>query len=179
MCVLPAVTTVSCSQGIFPDMLLQVCVGNRMTLCLTDDYIIDYSCLTELMPPRSKRKRTSRVQTDIPDEDNAPGVVSVPSEDDEGFELDTAKPELKEESVEANPQLEVEAELWDSFREEFHEGMRRFCSIILRLSEPTAVEQLPLYLHRTYALLRELDEQVTGKPLIVFRYKATYHDCLL
>jgi hypothetical protein len=80
--------------------------------------------------PRSKRKRASRVQTDIPDEDSVPGVVSVPPEEDEEFELDTAKPELKEESVEANPRLEVEAELWDSFREEFHEGMRRFHSMI-------------------------------------------------
>lgn len=79
--------------------------------------------------PRSKRKRASRVQTDILDEDNAPGVISVPPEDDEGFELDTTKPELKEESVEANPRLEVEAELWDSFREEFHEGMCRFSSM--------------------------------------------------
>jgi hypothetical protein len=31
------------------------------------------------------------------------------------------------------------------------------------LTKYTAVEQLPLYLHRSYALLRELDEQVTGK----------------
>ena len=31
-----------------------------------------------------------------------------------------------------------------------------------RLTERTAVEQLPLYLHRSYALLRELDEQITG-----------------
>ena len=31
------------------------------------------------------------------------------------------------------------------------------------LIEFAAVEQLPLYLHRSYALLRELDEQVTGK----------------
>lgn len=44
----------------------------------------------------------------------------------------------------------------------------RVCAVFLfrdlRLSVPTAVEQLPLYLHRTYALLRELDEQVTGEP---------------
>ncbi|KAI9455562.1 hypothetical protein BJY52DRAFT_1279527 [Lactarius psammicola] len=98
------------------------------------------------MPRSNKRKRVSRVQAEILDEDDAPGVVSVPPEDDE---LDTEKPEPKEESVEASHRPEVEAELWDLFREEFHE----------------AVEQLPLYLHRTYALLRELDEQVTGKPL--------------
>ena len=44
------------------------------------------------------------------------------------------------------------------------------------------MEQLPLYLHRTYALVRELDEQITGKPLVVSRYghegEATHHDCL-
>ncbi|KAH9057162.1 hypothetical protein EDB83DRAFT_2225038 [Lactarius deliciosus] len=94
------------------------------------------------MPRSNKRKRVSRVQAEIPDEDDAPGA-SVPEDD----ELDTEKPVHKEESVEVNPRLEVEAELWDLFREEFHE----------------AVEQLPLYLHRTYALLRELDEQVTGR----------------
>ncbi len=75
------------------------------------------------MPRSIKRKRASRVQAEIPDEDDTPGVVSVPPEDDE---LDTEKPEYKEESVEASSRLEVEAELWDLFREEFHEGMRRF-----------------------------------------------------
>ena len=39
----------------------------------------------------------------------------------------------------------------------FYDGALLTRSIIL------AVEQLPLYLHRSYALLRELDEQVTGK----------------
>ncbi|KAF8270371.1 hypothetical protein EI94DRAFT_1723065 [Lactarius quietus] len=99
------------------------------------------------MPRSSKRKRVSRVQDEVPDEDDAHGVVSVAPEDGEGTELDPIKSEHRGESVDVNPKLEVEAELWDSFREEFHE----------------AVEQLPLYLHRTYALLRELDEQVTGR----------------
>lgn len=80
--------------------------------------------------PRSKRKRASRVQTDAQDEDSAPGVASVPPEDDEGVELDSVKPEYKEESVETNRRPEVEAELWDSFREEFHEGMRRYFSTV-------------------------------------------------
>ncbi|KAH9171530.1 hypothetical protein EDB89DRAFT_1971730 [Lactarius sanguifluus] len=90
------------------------------------------------MPRSNKRKRASRVQAEIPDEDDAPGA-SVPEDEEE----DTEGPEHKEESVEVNRRLEVEAELWDFV--------------------PTAVEQLPLYLHRTYALLRELDEQVTGR----------------
>jgi hypothetical protein len=81
------------------------------------------------MPRSSKRKRVSHVQDEFPDEDNAPGV-SVPPEDDEEMELDVIKPEQQEESVGANRGLEVEAELWDSFREEFHEGTRRFSSIV-------------------------------------------------
>jgi len=60
--------------------------------------------------------------------------------------MDTGEPAYQEKNGDANPRFEVEAEIWDSFREEFHE----------------AVEQLPLYLHRSYALLRDLDEQVTG-----------------
>lgn len=78
------------------------------------------------MPRSSKRKRLSRAHAEVPNEDNAPGVESVPPEDDEETELDTIKPEHQEESIGANHRLEVEAELWDSFREEFHEGMRRF-----------------------------------------------------
>lgn len=94
----------------------------------------------------SKRKRAPRIQTEIPDEEDVE-VVSVAGDDGEP-ELDSEKPEGREENGDANPghRFEVEAEIWDSFREEFHE----------------AVEQLPLYLHRSYALLRELDEQVTG-----------------
>ena len=102
-----------------------------MTLCLTDDYIIEHSplpLLNRTMPRSSKRKRVSHVQDDVLDEDDAPGV-SVPLEDDEGTELDIIKPEQQEESVETNRRLEVEAELWDSFREEFHEGTRRFSSV--------------------------------------------------
>ncbi|KAI0253929.1 hypothetical protein BJV78DRAFT_140292 [Lactifluus subvellereus] len=96
------------------------------------------------MPRSSKRKRTSRVQTKIPNDDDVE-VVSA-AEDDGEQELDTKERENQEENGAASRRFEVEADLWDSFREEFHE----------------AVEQLPLYLHRSYALLRELDEQVTG-----------------
>ena len=80
------------------------------------------------MPRSSKRKRVSHIQDDVPDEDDAPGV-SVPPEGDEGGKLDIIKPEQQEESVETNGRLEVEAELWDSFREEFHEGTRCFSSM--------------------------------------------------
>ncbi|KAH9998985.1 hypothetical protein BJV77DRAFT_978333 [Russula vinacea] len=96
------------------------------------------------MPRSTKRKRAPRVQTEIPDEEDV-DVVSVPGSDGEP-ELDTEEPECQEQNGDANHRFEVESEIWDSFREEFHE----------------AVEQLPLYLHRSYALLRELDEQVTG-----------------
>ncbi|KAF8479005.1 hypothetical protein DFH94DRAFT_682571 [Russula ochroleuca] len=96
------------------------------------------------MPRSIKRKRAPRVQTEIPDEEDV-DVVSVPGSDGEP-ELDTEEPECQEQNGDANHRFEVEGDIWDSFREEFHE----------------AVEQLPLYLHRSYALLRELDEQVTG-----------------
>ncbi|KAH8983586.1 hypothetical protein EDB86DRAFT_2966390 [Lactarius hatsudake] len=72
------------------------------------------------MPRSNKRKRASRVQAEIPDEDDAPAASVL--EDDE---LDTEKLEHKEESVEVNHRLEVEAELWDLFREEFHEEVVR------------------------------------------------------
>ncbi|KAI0303430.1 hypothetical protein B0F90DRAFT_1710946 [Multifurca ochricompacta] len=100
------------------------------------------------MPRSNKRKRASLVQAEILDEDNEIEEVSV-SEGDGEPDLNTEEPGYQEGNtdLEANHKFEVEAELWDSFREEFHE----------------AVEQLPLYLHRSYALLRELDEQVTGR----------------
>ncbi|KAH9967903.1 hypothetical protein BC827DRAFT_1168995 [Russula dissimulans] len=96
------------------------------------------------MPRSSKRKRVSRVPTDIPDEEEI--EVNSAQEDDGEPEIHTDEPEYQKENGDADHQLNVSPESWDSFREEFHE----------------AVEQLPLYLHRSYALLRELDEQVTG-----------------
>ena len=70
----------------------------------------------------SKRKRAPRVQTEIPDEEDVE-VVSVAGDDGEP-ELDSEKFEGKEENGDANPEhrFEVEAEIWDTFREEFHEG---------------------------------------------------------
>lgn len=70
------------------------------------------------MPRSNKRKRAPRVQTKIPDEETE--VVSA-AEDGES-ELDTEEPEHQEENGDANHRFEVEAEIWDSFREEFHEG---------------------------------------------------------
>lgn len=72
-------------------------------------------------------------QTEFPDEVNALDIVSVPPGDDKGTELGTEKVEHQEEGVEqgveANHRPEVEVELWDLFREEFHEGMHRFSSM--------------------------------------------------
>ena len=72
------------------------------------------------MPRSSKRKRAPRIQTEIPDEEDVE-VVSAPGDDGEP-ELDTEEPECKEENGDANHRFEVEAEIWGSFREEFHEG---------------------------------------------------------
>jgi hypothetical protein len=112
------------------------------------------------MTRSNKRKRATRIQANIPTEDDEVDVVSAPEDDGE--------PEGREnpqENGNANGRFEVEAELWDTFREEFHEGWRHWFWIKSWLTERTAVEQLPLYLHRSYALLRELDDQVTGKSL--------------
>ncbi len=72
----------------------------------------------------SKRKRAPRVQTEIPDEGEY-DVVSVVGDDGEP-ELDIEIPEAQEENGDSdtNPghRFEVKAEIWDSFREEFHEG---------------------------------------------------------
>ena len=72
------------------------------------------------MPRSSKRKRASRVsQIGITDEEV--DVVSA-HEDDGDPELDAEDPPLKEENDDASHRYDVEAEIWDSFREEFHEG---------------------------------------------------------
>ncbi|KAH9977226.1 hypothetical protein BGW80DRAFT_1288047 [Lactifluus volemus] len=97
------------------------------------------------MTRSSKRKRATRIQANNPNEDDEVDVVSAPEDDGEP-DLGAKGRESSQENGNVNGQFEVEADLWDTFREEFHE----------------AVEQLPLYLHRSYALLRELDEQVTG-----------------
>ncbi|KZV73983.1 hypothetical protein PENSPDRAFT_648379 [Peniophora sp. CONT] len=55
-----------------------------------------------------------------------------------------APPLENEVEAEMDPEtLKAEEAQWDSFREEFHE----------------VIEQLPLYLHRQFTLMRELDEQ--------------------
>jgi len=70
------------------------------------------------MPRTNKRKRASRVlQAEISDEDVE--VVSEPEDDGEP-EIDAEESQRQEEN--ANHRFEVEVEIWDSFREEFHEG---------------------------------------------------------
>lgn len=72
------------------------------------------------MPRTSKRKRASRVrQAEIVDEDV--DVVSAPEDDGEP-ETDAEGHQRREENGDANHRFEVQAEVWDSFREEFHEG---------------------------------------------------------
>jgi hypothetical protein len=61
-------------------------------------------------------------------------------------------------------ELKKELEIWDAFREEHFEGTVcnrsvQVCYIDVLLS---AIEQLPLSLHRQYTLLCELDEQAQG-----------------
>jgi hypothetical protein len=78
------------------------------------------------MPRSSKRKRATRLEANIPDEDDEVEVVSAPEDDGElELELDIEGRENQEGNGDANRLFEVEAELWDTFREEFHECARR------------------------------------------------------
>ncbi|KAI0060856.1 hypothetical protein BV25DRAFT_1917409 [Artomyces pyxidatus] len=84
---------------------------------------------------RSQREASSDVE--LPshvESDDHQSVKSYKSESRRTDEETSEKPATKEQ------------EIWESFKEEYHE----------------ALEQLPLYLHRSYALLRELDEQATA-----------------
>jgi hypothetical protein len=72
-----------------------------------------------IMPRSHKRKRPPRVQAEILDEQVE--VVSAPEDDGEP-ELDTEEPQRQDEIGDANHRVKVEAEIWDTFREEFHEG---------------------------------------------------------
>jgi hypothetical protein len=76
--------------------------------------------IPSFMPRSTKRKRPPRVQTEVPDEEEVE-VVSEPGSDGEP-ELDIEEPERQEENGDTNHRFEVEAEIWDLFREEFHEG---------------------------------------------------------
>lgn len=81
----------------------------------------------------SKRKRASRVlQAEILDEDVE--VVSEPEDDGEP-EIDAEGSQRREENGDAKHRFEVEVEIWDSFREEFHEGA--YLSRLLKRAPPT------------------------------------------
>jgi hypothetical protein len=68
------------------------------------------------MPRSHKRKRPPR---EILDEQV--DVVSAPEDDGEP-ELDTEDSQRQDEIGDANHRVKVETEIWDTFREEFHEG---------------------------------------------------------
>lgn len=95
-------------------------------------------------PKRSPRKRNGIAVEEPTQED----VEDVEDEDVDVLEVDgTSDAEMSEggeedEEIAENGDPDVDEALWDAFREEFHE----------------IIEQLPLYLHRSYTLLHELDE---------------------
>jgi hypothetical protein len=76
------------------------------------------------MTRSSKRKRATRIQANIPNEDDEVDIVSAP-EGDEKPDLGSEGRGNLQENGNANGRFEVEAELWDAFREEFHEGSYR------------------------------------------------------
>jgi len=54
-------------------------------------------------------------------------------------------------------------DVWEAFREEHHEGtFDPVAFSVIHLAVVSAIEQLPLSLHRQLTLMRELDEQARG-----------------
>ncbi|PSS30909.1 hypothetical protein PHLCEN_2v2534 [Hermanssonia centrifuga] len=76
-----------------------------------------------------------------------------------------SEPQEADSDVVTQPSAK-EQEVWDTFREENYEGdwSRNISARVSSLNSSTflALEQLPLSLHRSYALIQELDEQVTN-----------------
>jgi hypothetical protein len=100
-------------------------------------------------PPRKRQRR------DEPVEDDLESIEQ--DQDQEAMTAPVPDPEANEGIVKAGGQtLEVmdqekELEHWQDFTVEHYE----------------MVEQLPLELHRNYRLLRELDDGVAGKLLLI------------
>lgn len=96
--------------------------------------------------PARKRRRSQAFGRDH-SQDAAPGSVASNEDDvrsdDVGETVGSPNGAQHEESV--NKEVSKEAELWEAFKEEYHE----------------ALEQLPLQLHRYFALMKELDEEAT------------------
>jgi hypothetical protein len=76
------------------------------------------------MTRSSKRKRATRIQANNPNEDDEVDVVSAPEDDGEP-DIGAKGRESSQENGNVNGRFEVEADLWDTFREEFHEGSHR------------------------------------------------------
>ncbi|TFY65682.1 hypothetical protein EVG20_g5405 [Dentipellis fragilis] len=100
-----------------------------------------------------KRRRSQAFMSSAGPEDDAGGEPQPLEGDQDALQEDAPQPEPEVETEERQVVLEVDEKeltrlqaIWDSFTEEFHE----------------TTEQLPLYLHRLFALLREQDEQMTG-----------------
>lgn len=76
--------------------------------------------------------------------------------------LDAQQGQDMEEAIDGDAEKlsRKEMEIWDVFREEHYEGMRKQRSEF-EISDNIclAIEQLPLTLHRQYTLLQELDQQ--------------------
>lgn len=117
--------------------------------------------------PSQVRQPTVTVnRPDFGDEDMQDG------EDEEAPELIPAKEggQEEEDSEEAKAK-EKAAEEWNAFKEEYHESKSLSYSYPTKhanaSSDTQVIEQLPLSLFRSMALVRELDDQVQGE-FIVF-----------
>lgn len=116
--------------------------------------------------PARKRRRSQAFGRDH-SQDAAPGSVASNEDDvrsdDVGETVGSPNGAQHEESV--NKEVSKEAELWEAFKEEYHEGICLAASPetdCCSKQESVALEQLPLQLHRYFALMKELDEEATS-----------------
>ena len=90
-------------------------------------------------------------------EENEISAVRSKEQTTLGVEADAAEMEVDPEK------LKAEEALWEAFKEEFHEGSPNVLNSTYLSTQSCYVvyEQLPLYLHRQFTLMRELDEQTS------------------
>ena len=127
------------------------------------------------MPRKTPKRRRSVA---FPDQDEAQDIPAVEDAQpsggpDEPIDItenaNEPEPPAEGEGEPAGgpPALsEKELEIWETFREEHYEGTYcacyTSCTILIFNIVYLVLEQLPLSLHREFALISELDQQVSG-----------------
>lgn len=111
------------------------------------------------------RRASRRGQLAIDNDDEQ--LSTGDADGDEPKHADDTSNSAVAEDVPSEPATK-EQEVWDTVREEHYQGMSAQATPRTQsLHVFVVVEQLPLSLHRAYALIRELDAQVHGtQPLV-------------